>query len=131
MTKDSERAARTRRALVIDDDELARGTLSTMLEAAGFEVLQAEDGKRGLDIFRASAPGLVVTDILMPNKEGIETILELRRLDREVKIIAVSGGGRVGANQFLEVAQKLGADEVLSKPFSRARLADLARKLVG
>ena len=117
-----------RRALVIDDDVLACTTIASILESAGFEVLQANNGRRGLSVFDEHPVQLVVTDILMPDKEGIETIVELRQRSRDVKIIAVSGGGRVGPNRFLNVAQKLGADEVLSKPFSKASLLEKVRK---
>jgi DNA-binding response OmpR family regulator len=130
MTEDRTHPSVERRALVIDDDDLTRETICSMLEVAGFEVLRARDGNIGLKLFRDSPTDLVVTDILMPNKEGIETILELRRLNREVKIIAVSGGGRVGADQFLEAARKLGADDVLSKPFSRASLLTKINRLL-
>jgi len=131
MTAHGDHGSAKRRALVIDDDDLTRETICSMLKAANFEVLQAQDGDLGLKLFRERPTDLVVTDILMPNKEGIETIIELRRLNQKVKIIAVSGGGRVGANQFLEAAQKLGADDVLSKPFSRAGLLEKINKLMG
>ena len=73
--------------------------------------------QKGLDLFL-----FVVTDILMPEQEGIETILRIRQMDQNAKVLAVSGGGRTGNMQFLEAAQKLGASAVLPKPF---RLADL------
>lgn len=122
MTSDSTDSTRQRRALVIDDDDLVRATIVSILESAGYAVIQAEDGQRGLQLFQLHAVDLVVTDILMPTKEGIETIAAIRQQDRAVRIIAISGGGAIGAASVLDAAQHLGADAVLSKPFSKAAL---------
>jgi CheY-like chemotaxis protein len=122
MNSDSPSGAQQRRALVIDDDDLVRGTIAAMLEAAGYVVVQAEDGQQGVQLFQHHPIDLVVTDILMPSKEGIETIVEIRQQNREVRIIAVSGGGAIGATPVLDAARQLGADDVLSKPFSKAEL---------
>ncbi len=99
-----------------------------MLEAAGYEVVQAEDGQHGVQQFLESPVDLVVTDILMPFKEGIETILEIRQRSPEVRIIAMTGGGSIGALPILDAAQQLGADAVLSKPFSKADLLEKIEK---
>lgn len=109
-------------ALVIDDDDFVRATIAAILESAGFEVIEARDGQKGMQLFHRHAVDLVVTDILMPSKEGIETIVEIRQRDPEVRIIAVSGGGNIGAVPVLHAAQRLGADSVLSKPFSKEEL---------
>ena len=122
MNSDSPSGAQQRRALVIDDDDLVRVTIAAMLEAAGYVVVQAEDGQQGVQLFQQHQIDLVVTDILMPSKEGIETIVEIRQRNREVRIIAVSGGGAIGATPVLDAARQLGADDVLSKPFSKAEL---------
>jgi CheY-like chemotaxis protein len=122
MNSDSPSGAQQRRALVIDDDDLVRGTIAAMLEAAGYVVVQAEDGQQGVQLFQQHPIDLVVTDILMPSKEGIETIVEIRQQNRDVRIIAVSGGGAIGATPVLDAARQLGADDVLSKPFSKAEL---------
>jgi len=122
MNSDSPSGAQQRRALVIDDDDLVRVTIAAMLEAAGYVVVQAEDGQQGVQLFQQHPIDLVVTDILMPSKEGIETIVEIRQRNREVRIIAVSGGGAIGATPVLDAARQLGADDVLSKPFSKAEL---------
>lgn len=111
-----------RRALVIDDDEFVRTTIASMLASAGYDVIEAADGQQGLQLFLRHAVDLVITDILMPSKEGIETIVEIRQRNREVRIIAVSGGGSIGSGSLLHAAQRLGADEVLSKPFSKEQL---------
>lgn len=111
-----------RRALIIDDDEFVRTTIASILASAGYDVIEAADGQQGLQLFLRHAVDLVITDILMPSKEGIETIVAIRQRNREVRIIAVSGGGRIGSGSLLHAAQRLGADEVLSKPFSKEQL---------
>jgi DNA-binding response OmpR family regulator len=103
--------------LVIDDDLMVRNTISKILRHSGFEVIVAEDGVRGLASFRRDRPDLVITDIIMPEKEGIETIIEMRREHPDTKIIAVSGGGRIGNADFLSMATSLGASAVIAKPF--------------
>ncbi len=106
-----------RSVLVIDDEDLVRDTLRRALESAGIEVTVAADGREGLETYLANPTDVVVTDILMPEKEGIETIIELKRENPEVKIVAISGGDRAGNTDFLEMAVLLGADRVLRKPF--------------
>jgi CheY-like chemotaxis protein len=82
--------------LVIDDNVVVRNTIIQMLESEGYEVVSAEDGRRGLSVFRSEKPDLVITDIIMPEKEGIETIRDIRGEAPDTKIIAISGGGRMG-----------------------------------
>lgn len=108
--------------LVIDDDNEFRTVLCTTLEDAGHEVNEASDGREGLDCYRKRPVDLVLTDLIMPETEGVETIRELRREFPEVRIIAMSGGGRTGANEFLDYADKFGAAGRLQKPFSRDHL---------
>ena len=105
------------RILVIDDDPMVRDTLRLILTAAGHQVALAFDGKAGLKAFSELSPDLVITDILMPEKEGMETIGELRQIALHVPIIAVSGGGRVGNMDFLAAARHFGADRTFAKPF--------------
>jgi DNA-binding response OmpR family regulator len=114
--------------LVIDDDPMVRSTISRILSHNGFEVNLAEDGVRGLASFRSQRPDLVITDIIMPEKEGIETITEIRRDFPGTKIIAISGGGRIGNADFLSMAKRLGATEVISKPFTPRDLVSCVRK---
>lgn len=106
-----------RSVLVIDDEGLVRDTLRRALESAGIEVAVAADGREGLETYLANPTDVVVTDILMPEKEGIETIIELKRENPEVKIVAISGGDRAGNTDFLEMAGLFGADRILRKPF--------------
>src|ERR1700730_8470490 len=108
--------------LVIDDDHLVRYALSKILLSAGYEVVTASDGRRGMVVLRAEHPDVVITDIIMPEQEGIDTIIQIRRERPGVKIIAISGGGRIRNIDFLEMAQSLGADEVLAKPFEAEEL---------
>jgi CheY-like chemotaxis protein len=107
--------------LVIDDDAAMRRVLKRML-SANHDVVEAADGSIGLARFIERQPQLVITDILMPKKEGIETIREIRRIAPKVKILAMSGGGGVGTPHYLEMAGKLGADVTLMKPVSAANL---------
>ncbi len=103
--------------LVIDDDRMVRETLKIILAAAGHEVLLTEDGNKGLRAFTEFTPDLVITDILMPEKEGMETIRDLRERRPDLPIIAISGGGRVGNMSFLKVAERFGANRTITKPF--------------
>lgn len=105
------------RILVIDDEAAVRGTIQRMLESAGHEVIAAENGRDGLDRYRKQDLDVVITDIIMPEKDGIETIREIRAIDPTVAIIAISGEGHTGLPDFLRVAKKLGATATLKKPF--------------
>lgn len=108
--------------LVVDDEELVRATLCQMLEQAGYEVIEAANGDQGLRVFQEYEVDLVITDIFMPGKEGIETIRELRKLRPDVKIIAISGGGRTRNMDYLELAKDFGAKRALTKPFQREQV---------
>jgi two-component system, chemotaxis family, chemotaxis protein CheY len=116
--------------LVIDDDARMRRMIGRMLAAAGHAVVEAAEGEAGLRQFRARRPAVVITDILMPGREGIETILEIRRLAPDAKIIAISGGGHSGDADFLEMAEHLGADATLAKPFAADELTEALRRLL-
>jgi DNA-binding NtrC family response regulator len=117
--------------LVIEDDNAFRTVLVTMLERAGYEVLQAENGNEALRHCQNSNPDLVLTDIIMPDKEGLETIQELLNLRPNMKIIAMSGGGRFGPNSYLPLAEKLGAKKTLQKPFMRDELLSSIIEVLG
>jgi DNA-binding response OmpR family regulator len=118
--------------LVIDDDMPVRDTIVRILERKGYRVLVAADGVHGLRMFRSEQPDLVITDIIMPEKEGLETIREIRDQRPDAKILAISGGGRIGNMDFLAFAGKLGASEIMPKPFDPTDLVDrVARCLDG
>jgi DNA-binding response OmpR family regulator len=110
--------------LIIDDEASLRQLMRDVLEQAGHQVTDAPNGLVGVEHFKGARFDLVITDIIMPDQEGIETILEIRQHAPDQKIIAISGGGRTRNAEFLAVAKKVGADEILAKPFS---LADLRR----
>ncbi|MEQ8353992.1 MAG: response regulator [Kiloniellaceae bacterium] len=114
--------------LVIDDDPLYRQTLQDILSDGGYDVLLAENGKEGSKAVARDRIDLVVCDILMPEKDGIETILELRNSHPGLKIIAVSGG-RLESGLHLHAARQLGADAGLEKPIHSAELLNLAARL--
>jgi len=110
------------RILIIDDEAQFRTMLRQMLERSGYEITEAVDGEQGLALLQQGSADLLITDILMPKKEGIETIFALKRDFPNVKIIAISGGSRQGGYQYLEHASHAGADHVLAKPFERDEL---------
>jgi CheY-like chemotaxis protein len=110
--------------LVIDDDAIVRETVQQILENAGYEVTCAENGERGLEAFRARRPDAVVTDIIMPEREGIGTMLEMRREWPDAPIVAISGGGRLANADYLKMARNLGANAVLAKPFEPEELIE-------
>jgi two-component system chemotaxis response regulator CheY len=118
------------RILIIDDEDQPRRMLQQVLIRAGYEVVEARDGNQGLQLFRVSQTDLIITDILMPEKEGLETIIDLRREFPAVKIIAISGGGRTGNLNFLEVAKRLGAQRTLQKPFELQEMLAAVRDLL-
>ena len=108
------------RILLIEDDDSVRTTLSLILEHVGHTVVEAGDGREGLNLFRRAGADLVITDMVMPGTEGVEVLRELRRTHAPVKIIAMSGAARGAA--YLEMARLLGAAKVLAKPFPTALL---------
>ncbi|MDM8552269.1 response regulator [Desulfobacterales bacterium HSG2] len=121
-----------KRILVIDDEEQVRSMLRMTLEDAGYEVEDAPDGDMGVRLFREKPTDVIITDILMPEKEGIETILELRRDFPGIKIIAISGGGRFRSpNTFLTMAEHFGASRIFSKPLRQRELLSAVRELAG
>ena len=102
--------------LVIDDDEIVNGMLVQLLTEAGYAVLSAANGRKGLALVETAAFDLIVTDIVMPDKEGLETIIAIKKLNKAIPVIAVSGGGKNSAEEYLQYAQHLGADYTLKKP---------------
>ncbi|MCP4746692.1 MAG: response regulator [Desulfobacteraceae bacterium] len=111
-----------KRILIVDDDEQFRLMLRRVLEKEGYEVHEAVDGRQAIASFRRLRTDLIITDIIMPEKEGVETIVALRQEFPTVKIIAVSGGGRNAPGDYLLLADKLGAQVTMEKPLDRARL---------
>ena len=118
------------RILVIDDDAQIRELLRVILERAGYEAVTAPDGKVGTRMYREEPADLVITDLIMPQKEGIETIIELRRDFPGVKIIVISGGGTIDAEEYLRMAKTLGAQRIFSKPFGMAEMLEAVQELL-
>ena len=119
-----------KRVLVIDDDPDVRVTIQSLLEAEGFDVRTAADGREGLDLQEGDPADVVVTDIFMPNLDGVETIHELRRKFPDTRIVVVSGGGSAASkNDYLEIARLLGAAQTLQKPVQPDLLVDVVRDL--
>jgi DNA-binding response OmpR family regulator len=118
-----------KRILVVDDDSAVRDSIAMVLESAGFVVDRAEQGTTALRLLRVHAPDLVITDILMPQKEGIETIREVRSVLPDTPIIAISGGTDGGAD-YLKMAQTFGASAVLAKPFDPGAMLELVNRLL-
>ncbi len=115
--------------LVIDDDEDFRDMLCRLLTRDGHTVVACGDGKKGVDLFRQNPLSLVITDLIMPDQEGIETIIQLRREFPAVKIIAISGGGRVTPEIYLNLAASLGALKTFTKPFDTGEFLAAVRAL--
>ena len=120
-----------RRILVIDDDVEFRQMLAKMLERAGYEVTEAANGREGMRLFREAPSELVITDILMPEQDGVETVIELKREFADTGIIAISGGGQIDSKEYLRMAERLGVTHTLSKPFGREELLDAVKELLG
>lgn len=119
------------RILLADDDHQVRNMLKLTLERAGHEVVEAEDGAQAVRKYKPSAIDLVITDIVMPEKEGIETIMELRSIDPLVKIIAISGGGRINPDDYLNWARRFGVKHTFTKPVNREQMLEAINELMG
>lgn len=119
-----------RRVLLIEDDDVLLRALGRAFQQAGCQVTGARDGDEGMARFAERTPDLVITDVLMPNREGVETILAMKARAPEVKILAISGGGRLGADEVLGLVSRLGADAVLPKPFRSAEILAAAGRLL-
>jgi DNA-binding response OmpR family regulator len=111
-----------RKILVIDDEKPCVALLHWHLNRNGYGVLTATNGDEALELLGRESVDLVITDIIMPGKDGLETILEIRKRWPDLKIIAISGGGMCGASLYTNLSLKLGAAEVLNKPFTSAEL---------
>ncbi len=117
--------------LVFDDEPSILLMIKKMLEKAGHDVDIALNGKEGMLLFDKNKPDLLITDIIMPEKEGLETIFELRRMYPDLKIIAISGGGRIGPDGYLPGAKLLGANMVFQKPLDQKEFVNAVNQLLG
>ena len=118
-----------KKILIIDDEPHILLMLKKMLERAGYEIEIAINGMEGLELFKKSPTDLVITDIIMPEKEGLETIREMKRLQSGLKIIAMSGGGKITADNYLQTAKLFGASRILEKPFTQQQMVEAVKDL--
>jgi CheY-like chemotaxis protein len=116
------------RILIVDDDKPIRDAMRQILEAEGFEVLEAADGTAAVHGVRAAAPQLILCDMFMPGTDGLETLRILRTEFPDVPVIAMSGGGLRGELDVLKIARHLGARGVLQKPLRPGTLLQLVRE---
>lgn len=119
------------RILIIDDDDGLRRMLVQMLERSGYEVADAGNGRAGLERLRRGGIDLVVTDLIMPEQEGLETIMSIRQEFPGMKVVAMSGGARMSGFDFLPAARGLGAVAALKKPFGRDEFLDTVKRFAG
>ncbi|MCK5146904.1 response regulator [bacterium] len=116
--------------LIIEDERIVRTVIKRFLEKAGHTIIEAEDGKIGLRVFKENNFDLIITDIIMPNSEGIETIANLRKEDPQMPIIAMSGGGTVGPIDYLDLARRFGAAGTYQKSANWDELVELVERLL-
>ncbi len=120
-----------KKIVLIDDDPDILEGLKDILLGEGYEVFCATDGIEGMDSIRDYNPDLIITDIIMPEKDGITLMFDVRREVPGVKTMVMSGGGRISAQKHLEVAKKIGVDKVIAKPFSSTAFLDAVQELIG
>jgi DNA-binding response OmpR family regulator len=118
------------RVLVVDDSADIRGMLQAQLEMEGFEVATAPDGARALALLGRERVDLIITDLFMPDKDGIETILEIREKHPAVQIVAMSGWDSRQGSDYLKVAREIGAVRTLKKPFELTDIVKIVRDLM-
>jgi DNA-binding response OmpR family regulator len=112
--------------LLVEDDKDLREMLKVSLLQRKYTVVEASNGKEALLKFKPSVTDLVITDLIMPDEDGLKVIMKIREIKSSVKIIAISGGGKAGPGNYLNLAKALGADIIFSKPFS---INDLIKKI--
>jgi DNA-binding response OmpR family regulator len=114
--------------LVIDDNEIMNEMIVQLLTEAGYQAEGVPDGRHGLKRLETTSFDLIVTDIIMPEKEGLETIVAIRKTNKLVPIIAISGGGKLGPETYLLLAREFGADYVFQKPFKNVEFLAAVRE---
>lgn len=119
-----------KRILLIDDDEGVRLSVGEILKRAGFSVQSATDGRKGLGMLRQGDFDLLITDLLMPEGDGLEAIMAMRRDRTATKILVISGCAQTLGGEYLKIAKHLGAGGILSKPFTRSELLAAVAKLL-
>ena len=119
------------RILLVDDEDAYRQMMCRTLTEMGYEVMEARNGKEAVQVHELCQADIVLTDLIMPDTDGIEIIREFKRIHAPVKIIAMSGGGWIGTRDYLKAAKLIGADETLTKPFSKEELGVVLDRLCG
>ena len=117
--------------LIVEDDDDVRDMLKVTLTKNKYIVHEAADGKEAISKFKPSVTDLIITDIIMPQEEGLKVIMKAREVKPGIKIIAISCGGKAGPGSYLSIAKALGADAVFSKPFSINELLNKVKELIG
>lgn len=132
MRQDSQKGASEDKPsiLVTDDDESLRNSLRRTLKKGNYTVLEAAEGRQGLTVLKTQTVDLILLDIFLPDKEGLETLTELRQSYPGIKVIAMSGGGAKGWLDVLNLARMLGAQRTLTKPFNREELIKAVEQLL-
>jgi len=120
-----------KRILVIDDESSTRLLLKTILESHGYAVVEAVDGEEGMQRFYKGRFDLVITDMVMPKKDGLRTIMELVKMAPDLPVIAISAGGAISKERYLAIASCLGDIRTISKPFSRKTMLEAVDELIG
>ena len=121
-----------KKILVIDDDIQLNEMICEILTFEGYEIMSASNGMEGLKLFNKDRPDLVITDIYMPEKEGLETIMEIRQEDKTIKILVISGGcPHMNMSEMFSMAEMFGADAVLPKPFAVEIFLQKVKELLG
>lgn len=120
------------RILIIDDDDGIRRLIRRILEKAGYEVFEAPNGKVGFELYELERPDLIITDMIMPEMDGAETILSIRSDRLDAKIIAISGGSEFArTSTCLRVSELAGALRTLRKPFTQRDMLEAVREVLG
>ena len=119
-----------KRILIIDDEQIVLEVLRKILELEGYEVVTAANGDEGIELFSQKPFDLVVTDMVMPEKDGLQTILDLRKEDPDLAVIAMSGGGTISKERYLAVAGYLDGIITITKPFSLESITEAVAKLL-
>jgi CheY-like chemotaxis protein len=118
--------------LIVDDDEFGRTLISGRLRKAGYDIFEARDGDACTAYLRSAAkPDLIITDVVMPNKDGLEVVMEIKRDYPDVKVITISGGGSGWGGDYLAMSKKLGSDAIFPKPVDLNALEKTVAELVG
>ena len=117
--------------LLVEDDNDLRAMLKSSLEKNRYTVIEASNGREALQKFKPLLTDLVITDLLMPEQDGIGLIMEIKKIKPEVKVIAISGGGKAGPSNYLSIAETLGADAVFAKPFSLTSFIEKVSSIIG